>query len=116
MKKITMYFLVIALLIITAGCSESQISKEVEAVESVEQKVVDYLSKKGYQEADYSLTVTYHKSGEGKMGGPYAINVIFNDEPDMSYTYSYKPDSQEIMQTGVSPLTDREGKNFKHAE
>ncbi|UQZ85047.1 hypothetical protein SK3146_04330 [Paenibacillus konkukensis] len=72
----------------------------------------------GYKESDFNVDVKYHKMGEGKMGGPYAINVAFNDEPNVvyNYKYDYKMESKDITQIGVSPKSSKDAKNFKHAE
>lgn len=89
-----------------------------ESEESVKQKVVAHLLSKGYKEDDFNVDVKYYKTGEGKFGGPYAINVFFNDEPNViyNYKYNYKSDSKDVTQIGVTPMKGKDDKNFMHAE
>lgn len=86
--------------------------------QSVKRKVVAHLVSKGYKENEFNIEVKYNKSGEGKSGGPYAINVVFNDEPNViyGYKYNYKPENKEITQNGVAPMEGKSDKNFKHME
>ncbi|MFF2910281.1 hypothetical protein [Paenibacillus sp. NPDC057934] len=80
--------------------------------------MVAHLLSKGYKEDDFNIDVKYYKTGEDKFGGPYAINVVFNDEPNVrySYRYNYKSDNKEITQNGISPMKGKDDKNFKYAE
>jgi hypothetical protein len=91
---------------------------KVEPVESVKQKVVAYLKTKGYKEEEFKVTVEYHTDGIGSFGGPYSINVIFNDEPNVIYNYRYNYNSElkDITQISISPMKDKKDKNFKHTE
>jgi uncharacterized protein YceK len=114
--KGVLLFITLTLCILLTGCST--FSGKPESEESVKQKVVTYLLSKGYKEEDFNVNVKYYKIGEGKFGGPYAINVVFNDEPNVTYNYkyNYKSESKDITQNGISTMKDKEDKNFKHAE
>ncbi|WP_462413232.1 hypothetical protein [Neobacillus sp. Marseille-QA0830] len=113
-KNLSLFFLLIIVSILSTGCGST--GKKVESTGSVKQKVIAYLSEKGYKDEDYSLTVEYEKLTEGKIGSPFAINVTFNDESDVIYNYKYNTHNGEITQIGVSPLKGRPAndKNFKH--
>ncbi|AWI04651.1 DUF3139 domain-containing protein [Clostridium drakei] len=130
LKRRTLSLVVIFIIsIFVVGCGETA-SKEykeepveiitqkvvkVEPIESVKQKVTSHLTAKGYKEGDFKLTVEYNKDNINLYKGPYSINVIFNDEPNVIYNYRYNYDSElkDITQTSISPMKD---KNFKHAE
>lgn len=91
---------------------------KLEPVESVKQKVVGHLITKGYKEEEFKVTVEYHMDSMGSFEGPYSINVIFNDEPNVIYNYRYNYNSElkDIAQISISPMKDKKDKNFKHAE
>jgi hypothetical protein len=80
--------------------------------------VDEHLLGEGFKEDEFHVDVEYHKMGEGKMVGPYAIKVTFNDETDAiyNYKYNYKSESKGITQIGVSPMNGKNDKNFKHVE
>ncbi len=104
--------------ILVIGCGISSKESKPESVESVKQKVVAHLTTKGYKEEEYKLNVAYHKDGVSSYGGPYRINVIFNDEQNVIYNYRYNCNSElkDITQISISPMTGRNDKNFKHYE
>ena len=99
------------------GCSGKNESK-LDSVDSVKQKVIAYLTEKGYKESDFMLKVEYHESGKGTLSGPYSISVTFNDEQDVIYyyRYNYNTENKDIQQIGTAPMTGKNDKNFKHAE
>lgn len=104
--------------ILVIGCAISSKKSKPESVESVKQKVVAHLATKGYKEEEYKLNVEYHKDGISSHGGPYSINVIFNDEQNVIYNYRYNYNSElkDITQMSISPMKDKNDKNFKHSE
>jgi|GEM_PF-2576759 Protein of unknown function (DUF3139). len=108
--------IILAMTILSTGCST--FSGPPESEESVKQKVIAHLVSEGYKENEFNIEVKYNKSGEGKFGGPYAINVVFNDEPNAiyGYKYNYKSENKDITQNGVAPRGGKDDKNFKHAE
>lgn len=91
---------------------------KIEPVESVKQKVEAYLKTKGYKEEAFKVEVKYHTDRIGSFGGPYSINVIFNDEPNVIYNYRYNYNSElkDITQINISPMKGKKDKKFKHAE
>jgi hypothetical protein len=115
-RKIVLLFIIMALCILSMCCST--FSGQPESEESVKLKVVAYLLSEGYKEEGFNVDVKYYKMGEGKYGGPYAINVIFEDEPNVTYNYkyNYKSESNVITQIGISPMKGKDDKNFKHSE
>jgi len=119
LKRRTVLLVIVCIIsILVIGCGISSKESKPEPVESVKQKVVAYLTTKGYKEDDFKLNVKYHKAGVSSYGGPYSINVIFNDEQNViyNYRYNYKSEPKDITQIGISPLKDKNDKNFKHAE
>ncbi|MFC4099404.1 DUF3139 domain-containing protein [Paenibacillus xanthanilyticus] len=115
-RKAALLIIILAVSILSTGCN--LLTGPPESEESVKQKVVAHLVSKGYEENEFDIDVKYHKSGEGKFGGPYAINVVFNDEPDViyNYKYNYKSDNKDIAQSGAAPTNGKDDKNFKHTE
>lgn len=105
----------ILLVIFSSGCSLSSNTKA-EPVDSVKKKVVVYLIADGYNKGEFNVEVEYHKTGKGKYGGPYSIQVKFDDEPNVIYDYSYNSKTKDISQIGVTPLKGKNNKEFKHAE
>lgn len=117
LKRNAMLIIIILVMsILTTGCNI--FSGIPESEEVVKQKVVAYLVSKGYKENEFNIEVKYYESGERKFGGPYAINVVFNDEPNViyGYRYNYKSENKDINQNGVAPMEGKDDKNFKHAE
>ena len=86
----------------------------------VEKKVVEHLLSKGLSQEKYELEISYH--WESKLfsynHNPYVIKVVFKDEPDVFYyyTYYYKSQIKVVTQSGIAPMNNREDKNFKHME
>lgn len=84
----------------------------------VGKKVVEHLLSKGLSQEKYELDINYH--WESKLFGynPYVIKVVFKDEPDVNYyyTYYYKSQIKEVTQSGIAPMNKRDDKNFKHME
>lgn len=133
LKRRTVSLVIIFIIsIFVVGCGENA-SKEykegpveiitqkvvkVEPIESVKQKVTAHLIAKGCKEGDFKLTVEYNKDNMNSYKGPYSINVVFNDEPNVIYNYKYNYDSElkDITQTSISPTKDKKDKNFKHVE
>ncbi|RUS47362.1 DUF3139 domain-containing protein [Cohnella sp. AR92] len=115
-RNAALLIIILAISILSTGCNIS--SGPPESEESVKQKVVAHLISKGYKESEFNIEVKYYKSGESKFGGPYAINVVFNDEPNViyGYKYNYKSENKDITQNGVAPMEGKNDKNFKHAE
>ncbi|MBS4171748.1 DUF3139 domain-containing protein [Bacillus sp. FJAT-49736] len=109
-------FLVLIIGVFTTGCN--MFSKKPETEESVKQKVVNYLISEGYKENEFHVDVEYQSTGASKMGGPYAIQVKFNDERNVVYyyKYDYQSKNKDITQYGVAPMKGKEDKNFKHLE
>lgn len=107
-------FLVVSMLL--TGCNI--FSGPPESEESVKQKVIAHLISKGYKENEFNIEVKYNKLAEGKYGGPYAITVVFHDEPNViySYRYYYNSENKEITQNGSTPIDGKEDKYFKHDE
>lgn len=107
---------IICSLVIAYGISSKK--SKPEPVESVKQKVVAYLATKGYKEEEFKMNVEYHKDGVSSYGGPYSINVIFNDEQNVIYNYKYNYNwkLKDITQLSISPMKGKNDKNFKHAE
>ncbi|WP_251551089.1 DUF3139 domain-containing protein [Neobacillus muris] len=112
------FFLLLFLVISVSATGCSLFNQKPELEKSVKQKVVNHLVSEGYKENEFSVDVEYHAAGASKMGGPYAIQVKFNDEKNVIYyyKYDYNSKSKEITQYGVAPLQSKEDKNFKHAE
>lgn len=115
-RNVTLLIIILTMSILSSACNI--FSGPPESEESVKQKVVAHLVSKGYKENEFNIEVKYNKSGEGKFGGPYAINVVFNDEPNViyDYKYNYKSENKDITQNGVAPMEGKDDKNFKHAE
>ncbi|MUT64350.1 DUF3139 domain-containing protein [Paenibacillus sp. NEAU-GSW1] len=85
---------------------------------AVEQDVVKHLHSKGISQEKYDLEISYRWDSKLLGYNPYIIKVVFKDEPDVSYhyTYHYKSQIKEVTQSGVAPMNNREDKNFKHTE
>jgi hypothetical protein len=114
-RKVAMLIFMLAIFFASSGCNTTS-SQQQESEQTVKLKVEAYLLSKGYEEDDFKVNVEYHKMGRGKFGGPYAIQVIFNDEPDVRYNYDVRSDTKEITQSGISPMENKTDKHFKHAE
>lgn len=135
-RRTALLVIIFIIIILVIGCS-SESPKEnkvepvevitqkvvkIDPVESVEQKIVAYLKTKGYKKEEFKVTVEYHTDGIGSFAGPYSINVIFKDEPNViynyryNYRYNYNSELKDITQISISPVKDRKDKNFKHAE
>ncbi|WP_314587887.1 DUF3139 domain-containing protein [Paenibacillus terrigena] len=86
----------------------------------VKKEMVEHLLGKGQSQEKYELKISY--SWENKLfsynHNPYVIKVVFKDEPDViyHYTYYYQSEIKEVIQIGVSPISKREDKNFRHVE
>lgn len=115
-SRISLVILVLTISVVTFGCGVVSKESNLESVESVKQKVISHLQSEGYKEDEYQINVEYSKSSS--YGGPYSINVTFNDEKDIVYNYRYNYNSEikDIKQISISPLDDKKGKDFKHAE
>lgn len=115
-RNATLIILILVVSIFSTGCNI--FSGPPEPEESVKQKVVAHLASKGYKENEYNIDVKYDKFAEDKYGGPYAITVVFHDEPNViyGYSYDYNSENKEISQNGVAPMDEKEDKNFKHDE
>ncbi len=118
LKKAVILVTIFTISILIVACTESSIESNVDLVDSVKQKAVTYLTAKGYKEEEYKLDVFYRKNHS--YGGPYAISVIFDDEPNVIYYYEYVYNAnsklKEITQGSIAPIKDKKDKNFKHAE
>ncbi len=113
-KKVVLSVIIFTISILAVACAGSSKESKLEPVDSVKQKAVTYLTEKGYKEEEYQLDVSYRKNYS--YGGPYAIRVIFDDEPDVIYDYSYNSERNEITQSSIAPIKDKRDKDFKHAE
>lgn len=115
-RNAALLIIILTMSILPTGCNI--FSEPPESEESVKQKVVAHLVSKGYKENEFNVEVKYYKSGEGKFGGPYAIQVGFNDETNViyQYKYNYKSENKDITQNGIAPMKGKDDKNFKHAE
>ncbi|WP_281889497.1 hypothetical protein [Paenibacillus sp. YYML68] len=87
-------------------------------IKEVEPKVIEHLGRKGEPEDRYDLSIKYSWESRWLGYDPYVIKVVFKDEPDAiyHYTYDYKSKLKEVRQTGIAPMNDRDDKNFKHME
>ena len=89
-------------------------------VNEVEEQVIEHIDRKGLSKEKYDITVNYN--WESKLFGynhnPYVIKVVFKDEPEVYYyyTYHYKSKLKEVTQSGIAPMNDRKDKDFKHSE
>jgi hypothetical protein len=80
----------------------------------VKNSVNDYLTnKKGYNKNEYSLNVSYVPLNYLLNSSPYNIEVIFNDEPNVTYDYRYYKNG-EVIQWSAGDKTKSNHQNFKH--
>lgn len=80
----------------------------------IKNQTIAYLKDKtGCSEDMYNLKVEYHFQNKFLGYNPYVIKVIFKDEQNVIYYYNYI--KGRITEQGISPMQDKEDKNFKHA-
>ena len=80
----------------------------------VKNSVNDYLTnKKGYNKNEYSLNVSYVPLNYLLNSSPYNIEVIFNDEPNVTYDYRYYKNG-EVIKMSAGDKIKSDYQKFKH--
>lgn len=69
-------------------------------------KMVEYLDSHGVDQDDYEVTVGYRLGDKLSGFYPYQIDVVYHDEPDVTYHYRYehKFGKKRIALRMITPL------------
>lgn len=118
MSKLRKYTIVILIIIVIAIPTYIFVVNPWIQKDQIEEVVVKHLQEHGYSQNDYSLSVNFHWVNKLLGYDQYNIKVIYKDEPDVNYYYSYR--NQKVLPGGVAPTSestrDKDNKNFKHLE
>lgn len=116
MSRLKKYIIAVLILIVIAIPTYIFVLNPWMQKNQIEEAIIKHLKERGYSQNDYSLSVNFH--WENKLFGydQYQIKVIYKDEPDVNYLYSYR--NKKVFPDGIAPTSDRESgnKNFKHVE
>jgi hypothetical protein len=114
MSKLRKYTIVILIIIVIAIPTYSLVINPWMQKDQIEEAIIKHLKERGYSQNDYSLSVNFH--WENKLFGydQYRIKVIYQDEPDVNYLYSYR--NKQIFPNGIAPTRERDNKDFQHVE
>lgn len=113
MKKKVFIFVTLILILFMSLSAYRVISKK----SSIEKALTHHLSLKGYASSAYNIKISFHFDNALLGYDPYAIKVIFTDEPNTIYLYDYNSKEQEVVQRGISKMKiSTEEKDFKHNE
>lgn len=109
-RKALIFTIILSIIVLTSGCSLIPKQSKPESEESVQQKVISYMTTQGYKESTYNVTVEATQSPLKGFAGPYIIRISFKDNPDEVYSYSYnKAQNEDISEIGIDPPKAKKG-------
>ncbi|TYA14602.1 hypothetical protein FRY98_02650 [Paenibacillus faecis] len=114
MRRSRKYIIAILTLIVVAIPTYSLVITPLLQKDQVKEAIINHLKNHGYSQSDYYLNINFHWGNKLIGYDQYRIKVIYKDEPDVNYYYSYR--NKKIYSIGVAPTGKREEKDFKHME
>ncbi|AIF45059.1 DUF3139 domain-containing protein [Virgibacillus sp. SK37] len=113
MKKLI--FIILTIILIILGIIYLTLTPDQDQIHLTEDKVENYLlNQKNYKKSDIKSIIGNYNAKD--VGNPaisaYTADVVFKDEPNVTYSYFIEQETDQVVQGGISSPKDN---NF-HAE
>ncbi|WP_138416672.1 DUF3139 domain-containing protein [Aquibacillus sediminis] len=111
MKKRTIVYILTIIALLFVGLSQIYIKKQQD--QALIDDTLSYLTEKGYEVNSEIADISVVDVGGEARDVPATV-VTFTDEPSVTYFYSYKQDSNQVMQVDV--VNEEGNQTPKHQE